>query len=246
MYRPGSHASGSSYTAPSLAAPQRRSLEAFTPTFRNSVFLNQSASNRGISQSNPEHRATFNYCTANVAKMCSSAYLMKSLQTRHKYEPNPLPLCSHLKCLLHRLIKISDEIDPLTSILHRAVNENYPDSRRIISVYVVEKLLQAGADLRKVDENENTPLHILLSNKDVKPGVVKLMLEAYAPLLARNISNETCLDLIRKSSVLNTYVKPSKFYFIWIYTKVVYKMWKLCSWLLNTKTNRGKHYHAQS
>jgi hypothetical protein len=89
----------------------------------------------------------------NVSGLCNYAYLPRSLEVRRKCEPNLTPRCPHLKCLLHRLIKLFDQIDPSSSVLHSALCDSSDgEFRKITSYFVIEKLLQAGADLRKVDD----------------------------------------------------------------------------------------------
>uniref|UniRef100_A0A915CVU3 Protein fem-1 homolog B n=1 Tax=Ditylenchus dipsaci TaxID=166011 RepID=A0A915CVU3_9BILA len=75
--------------------------------------------------------------------------------------------------------------------------------QRSPSRFVVEKLIEAGSDPKKVDSQGNTALHILLTNSINRPSLVKLLLDAGAPLLARNhksVGGYTCLELIQKFS----------------------------------------------
>ena len=93
------------------------------------------------------------YVTTNISKMCRSAYLSKELEKRPKCTYDLRPQCRHLKCLIHRMIVIFNQFDSMPSVLHVTLNDHsISDIRQTPSSYfVVEKLLQAGANVKVVD-----------------------------------------------------------------------------------------------
>lgn len=93
----------------------------------------------------------------------------------------------------------------------REAQEDLEPAPRIPSHFVVEKLLQVGADPLAVDQNGDTPLHILLSNQMDKYGIVKLMLDWGAPLYARNNNDETCFEIIRKKCNLMRTIRIGRY-----------------------------------
>lgn len=96
----------------------------------------------------------------------------------------------------------------------KEAHEDLEPAPRIPAHFVIEKLLQVGADTSGVDENGDTPLHILLSNPIDKHCIVKLLLDWGAPLYARNKNDETCFQLIQKKYNIMRTVRVGRYIFL--------------------------------
>jgi len=69
------------------------------------------------------------------------------------------------------------------------------------SKFVVEWLLRSGADVWQADdEMDETALHVALKNDPPRSNIIKLLLDAGAPLMARKRTNETCLQLMQRQA----------------------------------------------
>uniref|UniRef100_A0A914IBR1 Sex-determining protein fem-1 n=1 Tax=Globodera rostochiensis TaxID=31243 RepID=A0A914IBR1_GLORO len=149
--------------------------------------------------------------TNNNDRFCARAFIGKALDQVPKIDLDGLrPNCAHLKCIVRRLLTVSRKLG--IKLLHIACEEKEMNREdldivpRIPSIFVVEKLLFAGANPCEVDECGNTPLHILLLTSSIdRHAIVKALLDMGAPLFARNRHNDTCFDLIRrKPGILRT------------------------------------------
>uniref|UniRef100_A0A183BVA8 ANK_REP_REGION domain-containing protein n=1 Tax=Globodera pallida TaxID=36090 RepID=A0A183BVA8_GLOPA len=149
--------------------------------------------------------------TNNNDRFCARAFIGKALDQVPKIDLDGLrPNCAHLKCIVRRLLTVSRKLN--IKLLHIACEEKEMNREdldiipRIPSIFVVEKLLFAGASPCEVDECGNTPLHILLLTSSIdRHAIVKALLDMGAPLFARNRHNDTCFDLIRgKPGILRT------------------------------------------
>ncbi|KAI1715686.1 ankyrin repeats (3 copies) domain-containing protein [Ditylenchus destructor] len=149
------------------------------------------------------------YLLGHDVPLCSNAYiasLMDRIPPRPKAELPLQPTCNHLNCLVWRTIGIFSllKMNPMHMACEEQDNcqigfDTY-QVRRSPSRFVIEKLIHVGADLRKTDDRGNTPLHILLSGRFPRSNIVKLMLDAGAPLLARSeMTDLTCLGMIRRA-----------------------------------------------
>ncbi|KAH7729375.1 sex-determining protein fem-1 [Aphelenchoides avenae] len=142
----------------------------------------------------------FSSGTFNLTEMCAKARLTplsERLPPAPKAVYQPRPACDHLLCVVRRMVKIVEYLG--ISPLNVACEEkDAADTKRYPSHFVISRLLLAGADVTKADENGNTPLHVLLTNPKPRANIIKLLLESNAPLMARNKEGVTCLQLIQR------------------------------------------------
>lgn len=153
--------------------------------------------------------------TNTIDRMCSCAYLPRELEPFQKIDMDGLqPRCQHLKCLVHRLLSVFTKLglNPLhVACEEREMRDDMETAPRIPAFFVIEKLLQVGADPTKADENGNTPLHIFLKSSYEKYAIIRLLLEWGAPLFARNHQNEVCFETIQQKANLVQNVRIGRY-----------------------------------
>ncbi|GEM_PF-3814048 len=82
------------------------------------------------------------------------------------------------------------------------------------SFEAAKELVGLGASITEVDENKNTPLHVILLNRratdDLKVDIVKFLMEKGAKTNVKNASKQSPEDLVKKDSPLYEIIKKTK------------------------------------
>lgn len=79
-------------------------------------------------------------------------------------------------------------------------HSNATDDVHFPSTHCIDTLIKAGMNPHTKDNEGRTPLHIILSNKQVKCSIVKLLLEAGASLYIRDENDETPIEIMKRKS----------------------------------------------
>uniref|UniRef100_A0A914XP01 Uncharacterized protein n=1 Tax=Plectus sambesii TaxID=2011161 RepID=A0A914XP01_9BILA len=166
---------------------------------------------RGCGEQSPSTVDGDEGCQGRMAVVC--LYLVELIG---RLEPGKSLEETDMLRALRRLVRIGARACDGSSPLHAACDEQssaagrYPTAR-FPSLFVVRRLMAVGGDVWARDGKGNTPLHVVLRNKQPRLSIAKYLLAHGAPILSRSSDDVRPWDIIKLNAVMRTEMKPGRF-----------------------------------